>query len=163
MLRGDDDGSGGEGGGLTGGAAYINGIIVGDTVKLNHVLTNTVAGSRSAATPYLWYCQTTSGCGYRGMFAYTNSTTLRSSDINGHGGCGGWVRLPQYDDLSVMKGLGGTQTGGYKHGLGQSPGKMTDTGGAGGGWYGGTTTDDNNGGGAGGSGIVIIRKHKEVA
>ena len=154
VLRGDDDGSGGEGGGLTGGAAYVNGIIVGDTVKLNHVLTNTVAGSRSAATPYLWYCQTTSGCGYRGMFAYTNSTTLRSSDINGHGGCGGWVRLPQYDDLSVMKGLGGTQTGGYKHGLGQSPGKMTDTGGAGGGWYGGTTTDDNNGGGAGGSGYI---------
>lgn len=154
VLRGDDDGSGGEGGGLTGGAAYINGIIVGDTVKLNHVLTNTVAGSRSAATPYLWYCQTTSGCGYHGMFAYTNSTTLRSSDINGHGGCGGWVRLPQYDDLSVMNGLGGTQNGGYKHGLGQSPGKMTDTGGAGGGWYGGTTTDDNNGGGAGGSGYI---------
>ena len=53
-----------------------------------------------------------------------------------------------------MKGLGGTQNGGYKHGLGQSPGKMTDTGGAGGGWYGGTTTDDNNGGGAGGSGYI---------
>lgn len=154
VLRGDDDGSGGEGGGLTGGAAYINGIIVGDTTNLNHVLSNLVVGSRSAATPYLWYCLTTSGCGYHGMFAYTSSTTLKSADINGHAGCGGWTRLPQYDDLSVMKGLGGTQNGGYKQGIGQSAGAMTDTGGAGGGWYGGTTTDNNNGGAGGGSGYI---------
>lgn len=55
---------------------------------------------------------------------------------------------------ATANGLGGTQTGGYKHGLGQSPGKMVDTGGAGGGWYGGTTTDHYNGGGAGGSGYI---------
>lgn len=73
------------------------------------------------------------GGGLTGGAAYINGTPVSGATANG---------------------LGGTQTGGYKHGLGQSPGKMVDTGGAGGGWYGGTTTDHYNGGGAGGSGYI---------
>lgn len=84
---------------------------------------------------------------------------LRGTDDGSGGEGGGLIGGAAYIDGALVggtaaNGIGGTQNGGYKHGLGQSPGKMVDTGGAGGGWYGGTTTDDNNGGGAGGSGYI---------
>lgn len=51
-------------------------------------------------------------------------------------------------------GMGGTQSSGYKQGVGESVTFGTDSGGAGGGWYGGYVTNANNGGGAGGSGYT---------
>lgn len=89
----------------------------------------------------------------------TDGGALRGADDGSGGEGGGLIGGAAYIDGAQVSGaaangLGGTQTGGYKHGLGQSPGKMVDTGGAGGGWYGGTTTDHYNGGGAGGSGYI---------
>lgn len=89
----------------------------------------------------------------------TDGGALRGADDGSGGEGGGLIGGAAYIDGTIVSGaavngLGGTQTGGYKHGLGQSPGKMVDTGGAGGGWYGGTTTDHYNGGGAGGSGYI---------
>lgn len=89
----------------------------------------------------------------------TDGGALRGADDGSGGEGGGLIGGAAYIDGAPVSGaaangLGGTQTGGYKHGLGQSPGKMVDTGGAGGGWYGGTTTDHYNGGGAGGSGYI---------
>lgn len=89
----------------------------------------------------------------------TDGGALRGADDGSGGEGGGLIGGAAYIDGTLVSGaaasgLGGTQNGGYKHGLGQSPGKMVDTGGAGGGWYGGTTTDNYNGGGAGGSGYI---------
>lgn len=53
---------------------------------------------------------------------------------------------------------GGTQTSGYKQGLGQSATLITDTAGAGGGWWGGKATNNNNGGAGGGSGHINTSK-----
>lgn len=89
----------------------------------------------------------------------TDGGALRGADDGSGGEGGGLIGGAAYIDGALVggaaaNGLGGTQNSGYKHGLGQSPGKMVDTGGAGGGWYGGTTTDHYNGGGAGGSGYI---------
>ncbi len=89
----------------------------------------------------------------------TDGGALRGADDGSGGEGGGLIGGAAYIDGTLVSGaaasgIGGTQNGGYKHGLGQSPGKMVDTGGAGGGWYGGTTTDNYNGGGAGGSGYI---------
>lgn len=74
------------------------------------------------------------------------------SGDDGSGGNGGGTTG---DNPSIsgnkQSGYAGTQTSGYKQGLGQSATKETDTGGAGGGWYGGKTTNNSAGGAGGGS------------
>lgn len=51
-------------------------------------------------------------------------------------------------------GSGGTQSTGFRQGLGESVSFATDTGGAGGGYFGGYVTNHNNGGAGGGSGYI---------
>ena len=51
-------------------------------------------------------------------------------------------------------GFGGSQTGGYRFGIGESATYATDTGGAGGGYYGGLVSNHNNGGAGGGSSYI---------
>lgn len=56
--------------------------------------------------------------------------------------------------LPIPSNTGGTQTSGFKRGVGQGVTAATDTGGAGGGWWGGKVTNNNNGGAGGGSGYL---------
>lgn len=93
----NDDGSGGNAGGLIGENAYINGAQVKGTA----------------------------------------TTVMTSTAINGGG-----------------KGFGGSQTGGYRFGLGEDLVLLTDCGGGGGGYYGGLTTSNNQGGAGGGSSFI---------
>lgn len=62
-----------------------------------------------------------------------------------------WVRT---DNLGTGTGKGGTQSVGYKRGLGESATRNTDTGGGGAGYWGGSATNNNQGGAGGGSGYV---------
>lgn len=82
-------------------------------------------------------------------------STGAGQDNDGTGGHGGGSTGGNaLADGKPVAGTGGTQTRGYKHGLGQSGTIASDTGGAGGGWYGGKATNNNDGGGGGGSGYI---------
>ena len=110
------------------------------------------------------------GSFYRYHFALTNIkiNTFTGSDDGSGGSGGGNVGGNAYIE-GVLEtgnsfvanavngggcGIGGTQTTGYRQGVGESVTYSTDTGGAGAGWYGGFVTNHNNGGGAGGSGYI---------
>ena len=62
------------------------------------------------------------------------------------------------EGTSSGSGQGGTQTSGYKHGMGQSATDGTAAAGAGGGYWGGKVTNVNNGGAGGGSGYLNTSK-----
>lgn len=77
------------------------------------------------------------------------------TENDGSGGYGGGLIGGDYTIDGVRSSnRGGTQSSGYRQGVGQSATNNTDTAGAGGGWYGGYVSNHNNGGGAGGSGYV---------
>ena len=77
---------------------------------------------------------------------------------DGSGGAGGGLTAENAKVAgSYQAGTAGTQSTGYKQGLGASATTATDTGGAGGGWYGGNVTNHNNGGAGGGSGYISSR------
>lgn len=83
------------------------------------------------------------------------SGSVKGGADDGSGGTGGGTNGGNTYINGVMQGnTGGTQTSGYKQGVGESATVVTDTGGAGGGWWGGKATNNNNGGAGGGSGYI---------
>ena len=78
-----------------------------------------------------------------------------SSGNDGRGGGGGGINgVGTYISGSINSSYAGTQTTGYKFGIGENCGISNDSGGAGGGYWGGKVSNSYNGGGAGGSGYV---------
>lgn len=84
-----------------------------------------------------------------------NAVGTANGNDDGSGGAGGGAQgQTAYIDGTLSGAYGGTQTSGYKQGLGQSAGVVGDIAGAGGGWYGGLVTNHYNGGAGGGSGYL---------
>ena len=84
-----------------------------------------------------------------------NGGGIVGGNDDGSGGAGGGTN----GGNALINGVqspntGGTQTSGFKRGVGQGVTTATDTGGAGGGWWGGKVTNNNNGGAGGGSGYL---------
>lgn len=84
----------------------------------------------------------------------TNATSLAFCTYNKSGSQATYTSI-DVENINIASGAAGTQTSGFKQGVGQSAEKSCtgygDVGGAGAGWYGGYTTNHGNGGGAGGS------------
>lgn len=163
----DDSGAGGGSGyanntltgvtGITGNNSGNGKVVITAAADIKHTVTTEKISHNETASFSTGSALIVAGGG--GGTDNTDGGALRGADDGSGGEGGGLIGGAAYIDGAQVSGaaangLGGTQTGGYKHGLGQSPGKMVDTGGAGGGWYGGTTTDHYNGGGAGGSGYI---------
>lgn len=95
-------------------------------------------------------CKHSSGCDPYSIWEFcwhqTSAGTMTVESVTLDNGGGNGTGLP------------GTQSSGFKQGVGESATKSAtgygDIGGAGAGWYGGYTTNHGNGGGAGGSGYI---------
>ena len=144
-------GAGSSNGGAGGGASGGNSKNSGFSGTIASPIYNSY--NPDSANKYCWY-QSYSGCGASGMYAYYSSISSPNPSWchSEH-----WVRVPQYD-YTGDNGAGGTQSSGYKQGLGQSATTGSASAGAGGGYWGGKVTNVTNGGAGGGSGYINTSK-----